>query len=80
MPMGHHEIGAGRVWQGPGVARAWPLQGLPLSERSTQWAEDMKVFLLNRRIRRHKRIKNRSIRLTVESHSSREIRRKRGGG
>jgi hypothetical protein len=54
MPMGQHEIGAGRVWQGPGVARAWPLQGLPPSERSTQWAEDMKEFLLNRRIRRHK--------------------------
>ena len=47
MPMGQHEIGASRVWQGPGVARGWPLQGLPpLSERSTQWAEDMKESFL----------------------------------
>ena len=49
-----HEIGAGRVWQG--VARAWLLKSLPLSERSTRWAEDTKEFLLNRRIRYYERI------------------------
>ena len=65
-----HEIGAGRVWQA--VARAWPLlQSLPLSERSTRWAEDTKEFLLEiEGLDANKTKKSiSSISLTVESHS-----------
>jgi hypothetical protein len=45
---GEHEMEAGRVWL---VARAWQVQNLPLSARSMQWVEGMKVFLLYRMIR-----------------------------
>lgn len=71
-----HEFGAGRVWQG--VARAWLLQSLPLSERSTRWAEDMKGFLLKRIIRRHKKKVGKFISQLRAIRE--EIRRKRIGG